>query len=525
MKKSRAVITVFFSLLSILFLGLSFTIVEAVRYRCVRSHCADLTAVGNWSVFGEYENKLLEKFDLFGIDTSDSGSFPAARLDTRLKFWLDENADVTGNTSEKLPGLTFDPFQVKAESADVSEYALLSDKNGEYFYQQAVEFMHKTAWMDALGELSESARSARSVSETQEIYKEAKKHADSQMANLKKQTAQNEAEAQKAASDQAQGIAPDPSAAEKLKKKKEAEKVKNPLWKMITLGFRSILPLVLGDNSWSKKKIRGGSLLSDRSKNAGNLQLETPRGGITDDLLFREYLADHFPCYGLSDPDKEDDGPKYQLDYQLEYILCGTSSDARNLKKTVKKILLIREAYNYLYLQKDPASLRQTESLAALILGWTGNAGLVETLREIFVVYWAYGESLYDVRMLMHNGKVPLIKTPADWHVPLTELYDLESLLRQADHTSCSGEDYADYLRLLLNMQSASVQKKRSLDLVESDLRQIPGMEAFRADCCVIAMKDSCSWSVSPAFSFVPEAFMGQGLKTGRIKIEGGFAY
>jgi len=539
MKRSPAVITVFFSLLSIIFLGLAFTMVEAVRYRGARAHCADLTGVSNWSVFAEYENRLLEDFDLFGIDgSSGGGSLSVSGLETRLKAYLDENTDVTGNISGKLPGLTFDPFRVSAEKAEITEYALLSDQNGEYFYQQAVNFMHKTAWMNALGKLSESARTAQKAKKAQEDYEKAKENADRQLDQLKKGVAQKTAQAESSGQPSSDIViigdsAPD-SSSQMYQDKKEAEKVKNPLWKMITLYFKKILPEVCGKGNWSKKKIPGSSLLSKRSRQKGNLKLDTGRGGVTDDLLFREYLLDHFPCR-ISGPSaafrknhpsaKTTQKTDYPLDYQLEYILSGTASDEKNLKKTVKKILLLRESYNYLYLQSDTASLGQTESLAALILGWTGNAGLIETFRELLVVYWAYGESLYDVRILMHGGKVPLVKTQGDWHISLEQLYDLEELLKGADTVPGRGESYSDYLRLLLNLQPVGTQKKRSLDLLEMDLRKSPDMENFRADSCVIGIKDTCSFQISPVFSRVTEVFLHTGLKAGNIKVDGGFAY
>ena len=80
MRRSRAVITVFFSLLSILFLSLMFTCAEAVRYRSARAHCANLTAVGSWSVFSGFENRLLEKFDVFGIHSAGGGKIGRAHV-------------------------------------------------------------------------------------------------------------------------------------------------------------------------------------------------------------------------------------------------------------------------------------------------------------------------------------------------------------------------------------------------------------------------------------------------------------
>ena len=538
MRRSRAVITVFFSLLSILFLSLMFTCAEAVRYRSARAHCANLTAVGSWSVFSGFENRLLEKFDLFGIHSAGGDtSLSIPKLNESLKSWMDENADVRGSISEKLPGLTFDPFQVTAQSTEITAYALLSDKRGEYFYQQAVDFMHETAWMNALGKLSDAAKSSKDAQEALKTYEQSKKDADKKARQLKEKTTQLEGtlEADPDTGSSQTGsvviIGPDasssvgsspgglsPSQQQMKAEKEKASRVKNPLWKMVTLSWKNVLPLVCGDLNISSGKLPGKKLLSKRRKKSGTLDLDQKRGGAVDNLLFREYLLDHFPRW-------HSDEPAARLKYQIEYLISGTASDSKNLKKTVNRLILLREAYNYLHLQKDPKALKETSTLAALILGWTGNAALIESFRELLVIYWAYGESLYDVRILMHKGKVPLIKTAADWHVPLSQLHDLPSRLEKADRTAGRGLAYADYLRLLLNMQSVKVQKERALDLLELNLQSEEGCETFRADACVIAMKNVCTFRIRPVFSAVPKAFLGTGFSGGEIRIEGGFAY
>ncbi|MCI6699527.1 MAG: DUF5702 domain-containing protein [Lachnospiraceae bacterium] len=538
MRRSRAVITVFFSLLSILFLSLMFTCAEAVRYRSARAHCANLTAVGSWSVFSGFENRLLEKFDVFGIHSAGGGtSLSIAKLNESLKSWMNENADVRGSISEKLPGLTFDPFQVTAQSTEITSYALLSDNRGEYFYQQAVDFMHETAWMNALGKLSDASKSAKDAQEALKTYEQSKKDADKKAKQLREKTKQLE-ETLKADSDSGSSLAgsvviigPDGPASvgsspgglsasqQQMKAEKEkASRVKNPLWKMIALSWKNVLPLVCGDLNISSGKLPGKELLSKRRKESGTLDLDRKRGGAADNLLFREYLLDHFPRW-------HSDEPAARLKYQIEYLIGGTASDSKNLKKTVNRLILLREAYNYLHLQKDPKALKETSTLAALFLGWTGNAALIESFRELLIIYWAYGESLYDVRILMHKGKVPLIKTAADWHVPLSQLHDLPSQLEKADRTAGKGLAYADYLRLLLNMQSVKVQKERALDLLELNLQSEEGCETFRADACVIAMKNVCTFRIRPVFSAVPKAFLGTGYSGGEIRIEGGFAY
>jgi len=58
---SRAVITVFFTLLCTAFISFAFILIESVRFQGARSQAAAVADMGNYSVFGEYEKKLLEQ--------------------------------------------------------------------------------------------------------------------------------------------------------------------------------------------------------------------------------------------------------------------------------------------------------------------------------------------------------------------------------------------------------------------------------------------------------------------------------
>ena len=102
MRKLNASITVFFSLLSVVFLAFTFTIVEAVRISGARAQCTDLAAIANWTLFSEYENGLLEKYDLFGIDTGfDSGTFSTDYLISKLKASMLENTAFRDRSSHR----------------------------------------------------------------------------------------------------------------------------------------------------------------------------------------------------------------------------------------------------------------------------------------------------------------------------------------------------------------------------------------------------------------------------------------
>ena len=118
MGRQRAVITVFFSLLSVIFLAGAFTVVEAVRVAGARAHCANASALGLWSVFSEYENVLLEDYGLFAVDGgSGGGSVSKDGLISRYSGYLRENESSTADMSGKLQGILLDPWKVSVSQA------------------------------------------------------------------------------------------------------------------------------------------------------------------------------------------------------------------------------------------------------------------------------------------------------------------------------------------------------------------------------------------------------------------------
>ena len=84
MKRQRAVITVFFCLLSVVFLAFCFTILEAVRFSGARAQCRNVTSLGLWSVFSEYDNILLEDYGLFAVDAAYGDLVSSEKLKEKL---------------------------------------------------------------------------------------------------------------------------------------------------------------------------------------------------------------------------------------------------------------------------------------------------------------------------------------------------------------------------------------------------------------------------------------------------------
>ncbi len=525
MRRQRAVITVFFCLLSVVFLGFSFAVIEAVRMAGARAQCANMTSLGLWSAFSEYDNILLEDYGLFAVDSAYGGDMISReQLTSRLTSYVKKNEDAASEVSAKLPGLLLDPWKVTMDQLTIGEYALLTDRSGEYYYQQAVEYMAKTAWADAIGKLQDAYRDAEGIRQAESEFENSRKASEKESAGMSGEVSSAKEELTtytETAEDGTVTVRTDPDAVARVNQAEEEGKRHDPSSRMADLKSGNLLKQVCGNIRLSQKKINSSDLWSRRRGNKGVLALDTPRGGMVDDLLFREYLLDHFRNFK--------DGPGDEtLLYQVEYLIGGKYTDQDNLKKAVRSLIFLREGFNYAFLVMNPARNEEATSLAMLIIGWTGKPLLVAAVKHTLLLSWAYAESLFDARILLHDGRIPLKKTDADWHVPLSALMSMNTFLKKADGVAQSGThglQYEDYLRLLLNLMGITTLKTRSLDMMEMNMRTVCGCPSFRADNCVIGMTVKSDWKIPSVFGKVPGALLGTGDLSSEVHIEGGFAY
>lgn len=520
MPRQRAVITIFFSLLSVVFLAVSFTVTEAVRVAGARAACANASTLGLWSVFSEYDNDLLEEYGLFAVNGGNGGSSVSKEyLLSRLSGYVRENENGTADISGKLPGLTMDPWKISASEQQVDRYALLTDGGGNYYYQQAVEYMRKTAWANALGKLEAIYSDSQKVRQAESEFEARQEEVTNSMKSFDRDMEAARQELGTSSGDII--IVAEGEEAERLRRAEEEGREKNPLEKIDSLRSRDVLELVLGKGKVSTRRLQSESLFSKRRANQGAMILDTPRGGKTDNLLFCEYLLDHFR--NCSD--------RYNssvLNYQMEYVIMGKYSDEQNLKKIAKKLLFLREGMNYAFLVSSPSCNAQISALAMTVVGWTGKPVLIEVFKHAVLLAWAYGESLFDVRILFHGGRVPLKKGRESWNVPLENLISLESDLKRADNVAAGGTtglNYEDFLRILVNLTPVSKLRKRSLDLIEQNIRTIDGKSSFRIDNCVVGMTSKTDWEIPVVFGKVPAALLGTRAGAYHTKVEGGFAY
>lgn len=514
--RCKGAITVFLSLISVLFLSLLCTTVESARIQGCRAKAAASLDMGLFSVFGEFEKELLERYDVFFLDgAGGSGKFSTDGICGKLQDYMEYNA--VPNKGHMIRG--YDPFALHMTDVKIDGVQLATDENGAAFYQQAVGFMKNNLGTEMISGLLERAKDAERIEEAGRLYEEREKTIGEQLEQMEEEQKRQEEEKKKIWEEQRKNaqergdILPE-------QPESEAEKIpasENPLEVIRKIKKRGLMGMVLGEKKASQKTLPA-NLPSHRICKKGTLPVEKKYSGATADLLFQEYLFGRFSLFA----DEKKEGI---LDYELEYILCGKNSDEKNLKSVVNKLLLMREGANFLYLTSDMEKKAEADGMAALLTGWIPVPGITAVTAYALLLAWAYAESLLDIRELLAGGNVPLFKETGNWRLSLEGIPKLLELLDSTDGSSKDGISYVGYLQILYTLGAKKKYPMRALDLIEGYLRTKSGISDFRADYAVSKMSASAEFLIPPVFLKVSHAFLKTGITYQEYEISGSFAY
>lgn len=244
---------------------------------------------------------------------------------------------------------------------------------------------------------------------------------------------------------------------------------------------RDILSLVLPENTVvSEKKISRKGVPSSHFS-AGKSTEKNP----AEQLLINEYLFLYFDSYiakhtGRSMPDVRD------LSYELEYLLCGETSDRENLKETAEKLLAVRGAMNFLYLLNASEKKAQADGLAASISG--GNIAAQFVISFFVLALWAFGEAVLDLRCLFAGGTVPFWKNEGSWRTDLEALLSLRFLdMEGTGNRDETKGGYEDYMRILFFLQNREVRNYRMMDVIQWNIRK--KQPDFSIESCLYKME------------------------------------
>jgi len=484
LKKLSGYLTMYLALTLGVLVTLCLALIEGIRLNTMQLEAVCIADIGVDSVMAEYHRELFRRFNLLAIDSSyGSGVAGRDKVRQRLEYYLTQNLihpseEVLGDAS----GLFFRDFLgIRLQEAEPEGLLFLTDGDGLVFRRQAIEALRDDMGITAIQEVAGWLETVREYQlDTRDVEAE-KKEADEIIASYQGKEIETEGDGKEILDFE------DPTVVVENRKK------------------RGIFSLTLGDNELSGKRLNQSVLLLERKKAGkllkGNLPLPevSDTEKLTEKLEFSEYLMRYFGSF-------TDMAENSALDYELEYLIAGKDADADNLKGVLHRLLAMREAANATYLFSDKEKYGEAD-LAALAVSVVL---LVPELQEVFrtaiILGWAYAESVYDLKVLLKGGRIPLIKTSKTWHYGLSgiladvweELWDKEQSMQQQD-----GLTYEDYLRILILLTGEEDLTLRAMNLVESDVRQKEGNQLFRLDACIVALK--CRISVASGYGYLLE--------------------
>ena len=429
----RGEIVVFLSYVIILLVAFITSLIAAARIQVSKNEGrADIDRAME-CVFAEYQKELFETYDIFAIEGSyETGTYSEEAVLERLEYF----SDVDG-------------------SEQMERIQLLTDDNCAPLLEQMVKWATHKYGLDKVSEYIGKSTVFKGQEEGITDYETKQADSDSTLTSLLSEGGET------------------------------LPTQDNPIQVADGLKSRPLLEMIKSsDFTISEKSIHLQDTVSKRCRNAGygDFSDQEESIGTGSTLLLGEYLLAHFS----SAVDEVEDAA---LDYQLEYLIAGKSSDAANLEAVAKKLLLMRLVANFGYIQTDTEKVAEAEACAATLCTLLTVPGITEVAKQGILLAWAYGESIMDLRSLLAGNKVALVKTKESWQLSLSGLLKMESDENFSDGKDADeGIGYEEYLRMLLLLEDKGQIGFRSADIMETSL-QTQGLDFFKMDDCICRME------------------------------------
>ena len=205
---------------------------------------------------------------------------------------------------------------------------------------------------------------------------------------------------------------------------------------------------------------------------------------ILENILYIAYLEDHCSDYLLKDTTGEQ-----VLNYELEYILFGNTTDNENAEATATRIVLIRTIVNLLHVFTDSQKNSTALSFATALVGFSGLPFLVSVTKYIVLFVWAFEAALVETASIMLGKDVPILTTRENFTLEFTEVLSMskEKIISKAkDYESVKNGlyfGYKDYIRLFLLVQNKTKQNYRTMDLIQENLRYVYDSDFLLSRC------------------------------------------
>ncbi|KSV59229.1 DUF5702 domain-containing protein [Acetivibrio ethanolgignens] len=425
MKGLRGEITVFLTLLLLLFLGFFTVLLERLRVEGARTAGERSLNLGLSSVFTEYYEPLWKEYHLFGLSPEN--------LEGRVREYM------------------LLSYGLSCKELTIEEIVWGTDYDGKIFLHQI--------------EAYERYRSGEALLERNfvEKYTEA---AD-------KVLAENASKGEAALPEDWKGT-------------EEGREERRKMGSLKAVWGRSIMEMVLDNPAeLSAKKLKGGPAVGEGRYSFSSTRPEKNLGQVKRFLQKRmveeaelRYYREHFKSYCKKTIEFQ--RPNSLLDYELEYLMEGKKSDRDNMEAWLRRLVLTRTTLNYLMINQDSQKSQMAYEMALTALGFTGLEPLIRAGQQFILLGWGYEEALVDVCILLQGGQVSLWKGAEEFSISFGELFSFskEMVRRKARERKIEGiMDYEAYLSLFLSFKKEQKRRQAAWYLIDENIRLRYGEE------------------------------------------------
>lgn len=462
--KTSAYLTVYLTLTMTVLLSLCLVLIEGVRSNAIRMETECVMDIGMNSILAEYHRELLEQYNLFAIDSS-YGTEYAGKENTRQHLQKYVERNLSADDIFLSDFLYRDFLAMSLKKIDLTKVSVFTDDKGAVFRKSAAEAVKDDVGLTLLEEIQQWMQVVDAENlDTRDVAAQ-KRALDEQMEQIIRDAEEERKEVDKKTGEIIEVEIPFENPTRGLEEKRK----------------QGILRLVLDNpDSVSMRRIPVDALVMSRMEtgnvNQGNMDSkdQTEAGQLLERFFFQEYLLRYMGHYGNEDESNA-------MLYQVEYLIAGEECDFDNLQSIAGRICFMREVANTVYILSDEVKCGEAELLATVVSALLQVPELAEPLKMALLLGWAYAESLYDVRVILAGGRIPLMKSAETWH------YSLEGALREEGAKTggqSEGLSYKDYLRIFMTLMNQDTLTGRAMNVVEADIRQTAGNSNFRLDGC-----------------------------------------
>lgn len=480
----KAEITAFLSLTVVLLVSFVLGILEISIIHTSKNMSRLSVDRAMFSIFGEYDNALMEDYHIFAIESSYGTGNPGEdHLIGRMQYYG------AGSIEQKITGIQY-----------------LTDQGGQAFREQVIRYMEEKYGISFIRKFTGLIPQWEEQTVQAEAMEEKEKGILDGVDELM---------------EKAQMPQPEESERERSDEMAGAENFTDggPFTCIEKIEKSGILSVVMpGDMELSGRELDPDIQVSNRSLNTGKgvFPVRKGTGGPEERLLFNEYILSSFSDASSGKTQSKENSASdsteqaRSLAYETEYILEGKSSDKENLESFLMKLFLVRMVLNYVYLMGDQEKQTEVSALAIAVTAVLLIPETAEVLKQLILLAWAAGESVVDIRALLAGKRAALVKNSDTWQVPLSSLLTLGSGTEQIEGDDVPGGiSYKDYLRIFLFLASPDDLNMRSLDRIEENMKTEYGMEYFRADQCVTKLEIENTAEILGGITYTFPAYFG----------------